>query len=141
MKFFLDTEYNSFGGALISLALVSECGEHEFYEEVDLEERVHPWVAENVIPKLTKDYTVHRRQLQIDLEKFLKQFEFIEIYADYPADFYYLAKCLEIAPGCTMNLPKVAMIWDQNLSAGKSKVPHNALEDARAIQRNYLEIS
>ncbi len=31
MRYFLDTEYNGFGGALLSLALVPEDGGEEFY--------------------------------------------------------------------------------------------------------------
>lgn len=50
MRLFIDGEWNSFGGDLISLALVAEDG-REWYEVLDCVDP-HPWVAENVIPKL-----------------------------------------------------------------------------------------
>ena len=41
MRYFLDCEYNGFGGELISLALVPEHGDHEFYAVLELPEAVH----------------------------------------------------------------------------------------------------
>ena len=52
MRYFLDTEFNGFGGALISLALVPEHGDQEYYATLPLPEPVHPWVERHVVPYL-----------------------------------------------------------------------------------------
>ena len=51
MRYFLDTEYNGWGGALLSLALVPDDGE-ELYLTLDWNGALDPWVEKNVIPYL-----------------------------------------------------------------------------------------
>ena len=51
MRYFLDTEFNGFGGALLSLALVPEDGQ-EFYVTLECDDPVFPWVERNVMPYL-----------------------------------------------------------------------------------------
>ena len=51
MRYFLDTEYDGFGGPLISLALVPEDGGEELYLVLD-QDATDPWVERNVIPFL-----------------------------------------------------------------------------------------
>ena len=45
MRYFLDTEYNGFGGELLSIALSPELGDEEFYATFPLPQQIHPWVA------------------------------------------------------------------------------------------------
>ena len=52
MRYFLDTEFNGFGGELISIALVPEYGDQEFYAVLPLPAYLHPWVERHVIPYL-----------------------------------------------------------------------------------------
>nr|MBA4771246.1 hypothetical protein [Sphingobium sp.] len=52
MRYFLDTEFNGFGGTLISVALVPEHGDQEFYVSLPLPDEIEPWVAKHVIPYL-----------------------------------------------------------------------------------------
>ena len=52
MRYFLDTEYNGFGGALLSLALVPEDGSEEFYVTLACDTPIDPWVERHVIPYL-----------------------------------------------------------------------------------------
>ena len=52
MRYFFDTEYNGFGGALLSLALVPEDGGEEFYVTIACPDPLDPWVERNVIPYL-----------------------------------------------------------------------------------------
>ena len=52
MRYFLDTEFNGFGGGLISVALVPEHGDQEFYVALPLPDDVEPWVAQHVVPYL-----------------------------------------------------------------------------------------
>jgi len=52
MRYFLDAEFNGFGGQLISLALVPEDPEAvPFYEALPCAEP-KPWVANHVLPVL-----------------------------------------------------------------------------------------
>ena len=51
MRYFLDTEYNGWGGALLSLALVPDDGE-ELYLTLDWSGMLEPWVEQNVLPYL-----------------------------------------------------------------------------------------
>ena len=49
LRYFLDTEYNGWGGALLSLALVADSGE-ELYVVLDHEGPLEPWVERHVVP-------------------------------------------------------------------------------------------
>ncbi|MGH6658758.1 MAG: hypothetical protein ACREBM_03785, partial [Sphingomicrobium sp.] len=51
MRYFLDTEYNGWGGALISLALVPDDGE-ELYLTLAVGDPIEAWVERNVMPYL-----------------------------------------------------------------------------------------
>ena len=51
MRYFLDTEYNGWGGALLSLALVPDRGE-ELYLTLDWDDPLEEWVERNVLPYL-----------------------------------------------------------------------------------------
>ena len=49
MRYFLDTEFNGFAGELISVALVPEHGDQEFYAVLPLPEAPNNWVTRNVL--------------------------------------------------------------------------------------------
>ena len=49
VRYFLDTEFNGFGGALLSLALVPEDGS-EFYITLAFDGELNAWVERNVLP-------------------------------------------------------------------------------------------
>ena len=51
MRYFLDTEYNGVGGALLSLALVPDNGD-DFYLTLRTDEPIAEWVEQHVIPYL-----------------------------------------------------------------------------------------
>src|SRR5215212_4228086 len=51
VRYFLDTEFNGFGGALLSLALVPDDGQ-EYYATIECAEPIVPWVERNVMPYL-----------------------------------------------------------------------------------------
>ena len=53
MRYFLDTEYNGIGGALLSLALVPEDGE-ELYLTLKTDEPIVEWVESHVVPYLDR---------------------------------------------------------------------------------------
>ena len=59
MNIFIDTEFNSFQGELISVGLVSQNGD-EFYEVLEIENDYDPWVQEHVVPYLEKNLAVRK---------------------------------------------------------------------------------
>lgn len=150
MKLFLDTEFNGFNGELISMALVSLKG-REFYEVLGCRSPV-PWVRDNIIPILGKDpvsYIRFKELLYIFLvnsshikEEDPKYEASIDIYADWPEDLKLLMESLITGPGQMMNLScKINLHLDRSLGSYTSKIPHNALEDARGMRDLYLKIN
>lgn len=137
MRVFIDGEWNSYGGDLISLALVAEDG-RSFYEVLNCD-KPDPWVAENVMPKLGKPW-ITLESLQEQLELFLRQFEFdsVHIIADWPEDIMWLCKVLITGPGTRLNTPPLTM---EVLRVDTvSKNPHNALADAMALRDWYVSV-
>lgn len=129
MKIFIDCEYNGFKGELISMALCAEDGE-EFYEVLDCEFPTC-WVRENVMPVLNKE-AITLDVFQDKLILFLNNYLSINIIADWPEDIAHFCGALITSPGKCMNIPPFTMqvAW----IGSDSKIPHNALEDARAIR-------
>lgn len=132
---YLDTEFNGFGGGLISMALVSETGQ-EFYEVLECAEPV-AWVAEHVMPFLERE-PISRDEFQSRLQRFLFGFVRAEIVADWPDDIKYFCESLITAPGCAIGHPPLTFVLDRALSSDGSRVPHNALHDARAIAEAHM---
>ena len=148
MKFYLDCEFNGFGGELISLALVSEDQEKRFYEVLPCEYmNLHPWVKEHVIPVLYRKPKSHKLKFQNDLACFLRENAVnneITIVADWPEDIRYLCESLIIGPGEAFVTPNIIFVLDRvNLvnTADYSMVPHNALEDALALARGTKPVT
>lgn len=139
MLLFIDCEFNSMDGDLISLALVGEDGNQEFYEVVECHQTIHPWVQENVVPHLDKA-ALTRATFQNKLQHFLKKFPSVTVMADYPADLRYLMHVVETGPGEWMMIQPLTLEIDDRLSAKASKVPHNALSDARALRDSWLAL-
>lgn len=129
-RIYIDTEFNGFNGRLISMALVAEDG-NEFYEVLECPKPVE-WVAYNVMPFLEKD-PVDGMIFQTKLQQFLHQYKKIELIADWPEDIKHFCSALITGPGLCLNHPPITMTIRQDLSSKDSKVPHNALHDARAI--------
>jgi 3' exoribonuclease, RNase T-like len=147
MRYFLDTEFNGFGGALISLALVPEYGDQEFYAVVRLEEPPHGWVERNVMPYLgcvppgIDAAPISRLEAANEIARYLAADSEPMIIADWPDDIAYLCSLLVTGPG---QIAAVGSIRFEFLSspgfstAKNSHVPHNALHDARALRSFVL---
>lgn len=138
MRIFLDTEFNSFGGELISMALVSEAG-HEWYEVRKMTSAPDEWVSEHVIPKLNK-LPLESHEFRASFHDFIGRFNGAEIIADWPADFEHFCGLLtsvgaeagfSIPIECTMRLVR----GDDTIAPDN---PHNALSDARALRDWYM---
>lgn len=141
MNVFIDCEFNGFGGDLLSMALVAADGK-EFYEVRSLEkdQEYVRWVADNVVSHLNKA-PVNREVFQSRLWQFINQYSEVHLIADWPDDIKYFCMELIVTPGVCINTPhKLTMEINRQLSSTSSAIPHNALEDARAIQQNYNQL-
>ena len=147
MRYFLDTEFNGCGGALISLALVPEYGDQEFYAVVPLAEEPHPWVARHVIPYLAavppgqSADPIARTDAAKELALFLRHDDSPLIVADWPDDIAYFCKLLMTGPGQMVAVGKLRFLLVNNggfSTAENSRVPHNALHDARALRDHVV---
>lgn len=137
--FFLDTEFNSLNGQLISLALVPmNEGTRPFYRELTLTEVIDPWVAEHVIPLLDGD-PVDLPQFQQELEAYLNKFQEVLIIADWPDDIAYLNKAFITGPGTAIKTPPMMLCLDRRIDEVESKKPHHALYDATANRRFFID--
>ena len=147
MRYFLDTEFNSFGGALISIALVPEYGDQEFYAVLPLPQDVHPWVAKNVIPYLAAVppglacEPAPRAVVGVGIARYLAGDEDPVIVADWPEDIAHFCALIVTGPG---QMPAVGGMRFEFFdspgfsTAENSRVPHNALHDARALREFVL---
>ena len=148
MRYFLDTEYNGFGGALMSLALVPEdSGHEEFYTVLTLPERVEPWVERHVVPYLNtvpehlKDAPVDRDSAAHHLAHYLAHDPEPEICADWPEDLSQLSMLLVTGPGTMVTVPPftLRLLTLPGFSPAKNRdVPHTALPDARALRDHVI---
>lgn len=151
MRYFLDTEYNGFGGALLSLALVPEDGGEEFYVTLECEAPLDPWVERHVIPFLDmvpgslKGPRLQRRAAAHALAAWLAHDSVPDIVADWPEDLAQLSMLLVTGPGQMVAVPSLTLrlaTLHGFSTAANSAVPHNALHDARALREhvmNHLE--
>jgi len=141
MRIWIDTEFTSFKGKLMSMALIDETDTY-FYEVVEYNESdCHPWVIENVVPNLLKE-PISAEQFEHRLWKYLSKYSKLHVIADWPDDIKYFCEVLHTTPGEMMNVPSIfTMEVCRRLPPHKSVLPHNALEDAIAIKQAYLERS
>ena len=138
MKLFLDTEFNGFGGRLISMALVPENNTHrEFYKEIQMFDQLEPWVKDNVVPHLILIPCTHN-EFQQALAQYLWEVGDCTIIADWPDDIKYFCESLITGPGMMLKMMhNIKFELDFGIDY-ISKVPHNALHDARAIKEFYM---
>lgn len=138
MRLFLDTEFNGFGGRLISMALVPEDGSREFYQELEMHEQLEPWVRDNVVPHLILPPSSYH-EFQQALAQYLHAIGDCTIIADWPDDIRYFCEALITGPGEMISFQRTIK-FELDLSIKyESLVPHNALHDARAIKEFYMK--
>jgi hypothetical protein len=138
-RFFLDTEFNGFGGKLMAMAMVPEDDEFpEFYREIEMYDQLDPWVRDNVVPHFIQLAST-RSKFQKDLSNYLQSIgEPCIIIADWPDDIRYFCESLITGPGERINVP-YPITFELNLDIRyHSEVPHNALYDARGIKEFCL---
>jgi hypothetical protein len=144
LRYFLDTEYNGIGGALLSLALVPDQGE-ELYLTFATDEPIADWVQQHVVPYLDmvpeglSCPRLSRRDGAHALERYLRHDEEPLIFADWPEDIAQFCNLMVTGPGDMIDTRHVTFRLQpmSNFStAANSKVPHNALHDARALREH-----
>jgi hypothetical protein len=148
MRYFLDTEYNGWGGALLSLALVPAEGE-ELYLTLDWLGALDPWVERNVVPYLDSvpEPLVSPRLSRADAARLVAHYLAGDaaplIVADWPEDIALLSALLVTGPGIMAEVPQLDLRirpLSGFSTAANSKVPHNALHDARALRDHLLSL-
>jgi hypothetical protein len=146
LRYFLDTEYNGWGGALLSLALVPEHGE-ELYVTLDWDGQLEEWVERNVIPYLdmVPAALVSPRMSRTDAARTIAHYLAGDpdplILADWPEDIALFNALLVTGPGVMAEIPPLTFRFEPLAgfsTAANSKVPHNALHDARALRDHIL---
>ena len=147
MRYFLDCEYDGFGGPLISLALVPDDGDEEFYAVLAHDRPFTDWVERNVAPYLftvpegLKSEPRTTAEVARELEGWLAGLSHVEIVADWPEDIALFCRLLTYAPGEVAGVPPLAFRWMRLpgfSTARNSAVPHNALHDARALRDHVV---
>ena len=129
---YLDTEFNGFGGELISLALVEPISGKTFYRVKQIPMAPHPWVAEHVLPLITVQ-PVGDALFRGDLWAFMLQFPDAVIVADWPEDFAHFTAHMCAANGTAPRLTYSMLLIDTGqLHSAK---PHHALHDAIALMQ------
>ena len=148
MRYFLDTEYNGWGGALLSLALVPDRGD-DLYLTLDWTCELEPWVERNVLPYLdtVPQPMVSPRLSRRDAAHFVAHYlagdPNPEIIADWPEDIAQLSMLLVTGAGMMEEVPPLIfrfMPLSGFSTAATSRVPHNALHDARALRDHVLSL-
>lgn len=148
MRYFLDTEYNGVGGELLSLALVPEDGE-ELYVTLAVSDPLLEWVERHVLPYLDSVPDrlscprLSRRDAAEALERYLHGDEDPLIVADWPEDVAQFCNLMITGPGDMIELRHLTFRLTplSNFStAANSRVPHNALHDARALRDHLLSL-
>jgi hypothetical protein len=148
LRYFLDTEYNGWGGALLSLALVPEDGE-ELYLTLDWNDELEPWVERHVVPYLdtVPDSLVSPRLTRADAARAVAHYLAGDrqalIVADWPEDIALFNALLVTGPGLMAEVPPLTFRFVELSgfsTAANSKVPHNALHDARSLRDHILSL-
>lgn len=124
---YLDTEFNGFGGALISMALVSD-------EGVEFEGVIDPWVHENVIPKIGRP-SIPQSLFRNALHSFMRQFDNPLVVCDWHADLmHFFASFAGENYENSMNYKCRTLLLDSGVGDWPNPMPHNALCDARVLR-------
>lgn len=137
MDFFIDAEFEEATHTLISLAIVSEDGEKEFYEVLDYSNVKDEWVIANVLP-IVKQKPISLQLFQERLEIFCSQFAGMNIICNHPNDVYFFCLAIRQKMGKWIMVQPLTFEVDDELSGKGSELLHNALFDARATRLSWM---
>lgn len=143
MRYYLDTEFNGMGGALISLALVAEEGDRGIYLATSCP-KPKPWIVANVLPVISAGKApqmVGRTGFGRPLAEFLAYDPDATIVCNWPDDIRHFCQAMKQWPD---------MIWETQLLRFElvrvgcahwlvpGAVRHNAWWDAVALRQAVL---
>lgn len=146
MRYFLDCEFNEFGGDLLSMAIVRDDGDM-LYLRYPKPEKLGPWVAENVwpimdaVPPGTEIIRVDQRSGADCIARYFAGDERPDIVTDWPDDVAYFCKALIVGPGQMVAIPGVSLHIvrvDAYPTALTDAVQHNAAWDALALRALFV---
>jgi hypothetical protein len=149
MRYFLDTEFNGWGGALLSLALVPDDGEELYLTLAWDGTALEQWVERNVVPYLDmvpdalRSPRLSRADAARALAHYLSGDDDALIVADWPEDIALFNALLLTGPGKMVEVPPLTFRFLELTgfsTAANSKVPHNALHDARSLRDHVLSL-
>lgn len=143
---YIDTEFNGFGGKLLSMGIVVTdhnyfIGESkEWYEVLDYSDIFHemdPWVNDNVLPMLLERPGLSYDAFRTSFISFIQDFEGATVHVDWPSDVVHLTQLLLGRNHTeTFHIPFTIKVHDFASNYGiVSEVPHHALHDARMIRK------
>lgn len=146
MRYFLDTEFDGFGGPLLSLGLAAEHGDNDYYVVIPNDREPTEWVARHVIPYLRSVPRTLYNELDAeaaarDIAAYLAPDPDPEIVADWPEDIALFCRLLLIGNGEIVDVSSLRFRFLRTpgfSTARNSAVPHNALHDARALREFVL---
>jgi hypothetical protein len=154
MRIFLDTEFIEDGHTidLISIALVREDDVHFYAENKDCDlRRADSWVKEYVIPYLKgESYVMSKKDISTYIKGFVGPEP--EFWADYGSyDWVVLrqlfGRMIDLPEGWPMYVNEFQQLisgrsdWKRELDKLNKKIvltPHNALDDAILLKRNFV---
>ncbi len=141
MKYYLDTEFDSFGGKLMSLALATKSGRSLYIVADDAEQAANAWVRENVVPILFACPVTPIRRPVGAFGPVIAQFMCGDldplVISDWPDDIRYFCQELITGPGFMVSLPGVRFEMkrvDTYPTLLAEAVQHNAWWDAQALR-------
>ena len=121
----------------------------DFYLTFRTDEAITPWVEQHVIPYMDmvpeslSCPRLSRDDAAQELERYLRNDDSPLIVADWPEDVAQFCNLLITGPGDMVELRNLTFRLTpmSNFStAANSKVPHNALHDARAFRDHVLSM-
>lgn len=138
LNFFADCEFEESTNQLISLAIVSEDGKHEFYEVLKLDKPIKDsWIKENVISVLQKE-PISLVDFQNKLEVFCSKFAGMNIIVNHPNDVIFFNLAIRKEKGEWIKIQPLTFEIDDDLSSRGATVIHNALSDTRAMRVDWF---
>ena len=140
VRYFIDTEFNGFGGDLIAIAAVPEGDEvSPFYEAVECASPV-PWVRDNVLPVLQTKPRSYSEVARLFSDYLATEPEPVLV-ADWPEDIAFAASLLTNRRGGRLfqGAVRFELLRLTDFSCeSRSSVPHNAYYDAVALRNLVL---
>ncbi len=137
-RLYLDTEFNGFGGSLISMALVGD--DISWYQAQEINKPYDQWVKEHVAPKLLiRPLTpvLFRKSFQ----QWICGFDNPEIICDWPVDAQHFCSMLAgVDYGSSLDFACNITILKTPKGHPVSVNTHNALADATALRDWHLSM-